>query len=171
MTELTSKTIAELRDGIRGGEFSAREVAESYNAAVAAAKSLNAFTVETPDDALAAADAADKSRGDGDLPPLAGAGEERVFPRALDSTVRRGARCDELRQRVERGDHLERALETLVLPLGERAPDQRLEPGGQSLARAGHRLRRLRQDREEYGLLTRTAERSLAAEHLMEHDA
>ena len=72
MTELTLKTIAELRDGFRGGEFSAREVAEQYNAAVAAARQLNAFTVETPDDALAAADAADKGRGSGELGALAG---------------------------------------------------------------------------------------------------
>ena len=39
---LTSKTIAELRDGFRGGEFSAREIAEAYNAAVAGARLLNA---------------------------------------------------------------------------------------------------------------------------------
>ena len=38
MSELTAKTIAELRDGIRSGEFKAREVAEAYNAAVAAAR-------------------------------------------------------------------------------------------------------------------------------------
>jgi aspartyl-tRNA(Asn)/glutamyl-tRNA(Gln) amidotransferase subunit A len=67
---LTDKTIAELRSGIRGGEFSAREVAEAYNAAVAGAKALNAYTVETPEDALAAADAADQVRGQGG--PLAG---------------------------------------------------------------------------------------------------
>ena len=72
MSELTSLTIAELRDGIRSGEFTAREIAEEFNAAVAAAKLLNAYTVETPDDALAAADAADKARGSGDLPSLAG---------------------------------------------------------------------------------------------------
>src|SRR4051795_10782459 len=72
MTELTSKTIAELRDGFRSGEFSAREVAEAYNAAVAASKALNAYTVETPDDALAAAEAADKARRQADLPALAG---------------------------------------------------------------------------------------------------
>ena len=72
MTGFTDLTIAELRDGIRRGEFSAREVAEAYNAAVASARGLNAFTVETPEDALAAADAADKARGQGDLPPLAG---------------------------------------------------------------------------------------------------
>ena len=69
---LTAKTIAELRDGFRGGEFSAREVAESFNAAVAGARGLNAFTVETPEDALAAADAADKARGGGELGALAG---------------------------------------------------------------------------------------------------
>ena len=72
MTELTAKTIAELRDGLRGGEFNAREIAEAYNAAVAAARTLNAYTVETPEDALAAADAADKARGSGDLASLAG---------------------------------------------------------------------------------------------------
>jgi aspartyl-tRNA(Asn)/glutamyl-tRNA(Gln) amidotransferase subunit A len=72
MSEITSKTIAELRDGFRSGEFTAREIAESYNAAVAAARLLNAYTVETPEDALAAADAADKARGSGDLGSLAG---------------------------------------------------------------------------------------------------
>jgi aspartyl-tRNA(Asn)/glutamyl-tRNA(Gln) amidotransferase subunit A len=71
VTELTSKTIAELRDGFRGGEFTALEIAQSFNAAVAAARLLNAYTVETPDDALAAADAADKARG-GELGSLAG---------------------------------------------------------------------------------------------------
>ncbi len=72
MSELTSLTIAELRDGFRGGEFSAREIAEQFNAAVADAKALNAYTVETPDDAFAAADAADKARGSDDLGSLAG---------------------------------------------------------------------------------------------------
>ena len=72
MTELTSKTIAELRDGFRAGEFSAREIADSFNGAVAAARTLNAYTVETPEDALAAADAADKARGSGDIASLAG---------------------------------------------------------------------------------------------------
>jgi aspartyl-tRNA(Asn)/glutamyl-tRNA(Gln) amidotransferase subunit A len=69
VVELTSKTIAELRDGIRGRQFSAREVAEAYSAAVAGARSLNAYTVETPEDALAAAEAADSGKATG---PLAG---------------------------------------------------------------------------------------------------
>ena len=72
MSELTEKTIADLRDGLRAGEFSAREVAEAYNDAVASARTLNAYTVETPEDALSAAEAADNARGSGDLGPLAG---------------------------------------------------------------------------------------------------
>jgi aspartyl-tRNA(Asn)/glutamyl-tRNA(Gln) amidotransferase subunit A len=72
VSELTLKTIAELRDGIAGGEFSAREVAEAYNAAVAAGRALNAYTVETPELALAAAAEADKARAAGALKPLSG---------------------------------------------------------------------------------------------------
>ena len=90
MSELTSKTIAELRDGIRAGAFSAREVAEAYNDAVAGAKLLNAYTVTTPDDAFAAAEAADKARGSSDLPALAGIplGIKDLFAtRGVDTTA------------------------------------------------------------------------------------
>ena len=69
MSELTSKTIADLRRGLGSREFSAREVAEAFNSAVAAAKTLNAYTIETPEDALAAAEAADSGKATG---PLAG---------------------------------------------------------------------------------------------------
>ncbi|HZU50365.1 MAG TPA: Asp-tRNA(Asn)/Glu-tRNA(Gln) amidotransferase subunit GatA [Sphingomicrobium sp.] len=72
MSDLNSKTIAELRDGFRAGHFSAREIAENFNAAVAGARTLNAYTLETPDDALAAADTADQARASGDLLPLSG---------------------------------------------------------------------------------------------------
>ena len=73
MTKITDLGVAGLRDGFRAGEFSAREVAEAFNAAVSGAKALNAFIVETPDHALAAADAADKARAAGEAPkPLAG---------------------------------------------------------------------------------------------------
>ena len=65
--------MAEIRDGFRAGDFSAREVAEGFNANVAAAKALNAFIVETPEKALAAADAADKAKAAGEtLGQLAG---------------------------------------------------------------------------------------------------
>jgi aspartyl-tRNA(Asn)/glutamyl-tRNA(Gln) amidotransferase subunit A len=70
---LTDLTVAELRDGFRAGDFSAREAAVAFSDAVAGAKTLNAFIVETPDHALAAADAADKARAAGEAPkPLAG---------------------------------------------------------------------------------------------------
>ena len=72
MSELTTKTIAELRDGFRSGDFSAREVAEAFNAAVVGARALNAYTVETPEDALAAADTADAARVRGEILPLSG---------------------------------------------------------------------------------------------------
>ena len=72
MAELTSLTLTQLRDGFRGGDFSAREIAESFNAAVAAARALNAYTVETPEDALACAEVADAARQSGDLKPLSG---------------------------------------------------------------------------------------------------
>jgi aspartyl-tRNA(Asn)/glutamyl-tRNA(Gln) amidotransferase subunit A len=55
MTDLTNLTVAQIRDGHRAGDFSAVEVAEAFNANVASAKALNAFIVETPDHALAAA--------------------------------------------------------------------------------------------------------------------
>lgn len=72
MTDLTDLTVAGIRNGFRKGDFSAREVAEAFNANVAAAKALNAFIVETPDHALAAADAADKARAHDKLLPLSG---------------------------------------------------------------------------------------------------
>jgi aspartyl-tRNA(Asn)/glutamyl-tRNA(Gln) amidotransferase subunit A len=72
VTDLTAKTIAELREGFRAREFTAREVAEQYNTAVASARALNAYTVETPEDALAAADAADEARDSGEIGSLAG---------------------------------------------------------------------------------------------------
>jgi aspartyl-tRNA(Asn)/glutamyl-tRNA(Gln) amidotransferase subunit A len=73
MTALTDLGIAAIRDGVRGGDFSAREIASAFIAAAEKARGLNAFTVETPEHALAAAAAADAARAAGDAPkPLAG---------------------------------------------------------------------------------------------------
>jgi aspartyl-tRNA(Asn)/glutamyl-tRNA(Gln) amidotransferase subunit A len=72
MSVLTDLGVAAIRDGFREGEFSAREVAEAFNNAVEKAKGLNAFVIETPDHALAAADAADQARAGGELKPLSG---------------------------------------------------------------------------------------------------
>jgi len=72
MTDLTNLTVAQIRDGHRAGDFSAVEVAEAFNANVAGAKALNAFIVETPELALAAAKTADADRAAGTLKPLSG---------------------------------------------------------------------------------------------------
>ncbi|QZD93493.1 Asp-tRNA(Asn)/Glu-tRNA(Gln) amidotransferase subunit GatA [Qipengyuania xiapuensis] len=66
MTDFTQLGVKQIRDGVAGGDFTAREVAESFNAAVAAAAELNAFIVTTPDHALAAADATDAKRAKGE---------------------------------------------------------------------------------------------------------
>ncbi|MDF7774365.1 Asp-tRNA(Asn)/Glu-tRNA(Gln) amidotransferase subunit GatA [Sphingomonas sp. AOB5] len=73
MGDLTDLGVAELRDGVRGGKFSAREVADAFVIKVSRAKGLNAFIVETPDHAIAAARAADEALARGEtLKPLAG---------------------------------------------------------------------------------------------------
>ncbi len=66
MTDLTELTVAAIRTGVASGDFTAREVAEGFNANVAGAQNaLNAFIVTTPDKALAAADAVDADRAAG----------------------------------------------------------------------------------------------------------
>ncbi|HEX2763184.1 MAG TPA: Asp-tRNA(Asn)/Glu-tRNA(Gln) amidotransferase subunit GatA [Allosphingosinicella sp.] len=70
---LTDLGVAAIRDGVRDGDFSAREVASAFICAAEKARSLNAYVVETPDHALAAADAADAARASGEaLKPLSG---------------------------------------------------------------------------------------------------
>ena len=65
MTALTDLGVKAIRDGVAAGEFTAREVADAFNTAVAAAGALNAFIVATPERALAAADAVDAARSAG----------------------------------------------------------------------------------------------------------
>ncbi|HYJ52403.1 MAG TPA: amidase family protein, partial [Allosphingosinicella sp.] len=72
MSALTDLGVAAIRDGVAAGDFKAREVAEAYIANVEQGRALNAFVVETPEHALAAADAADAARVSGDLKPLSG---------------------------------------------------------------------------------------------------
>jgi aspartyl-tRNA(Asn)/glutamyl-tRNA(Gln) amidotransferase subunit A len=72
MTVLTDLSIAAMKAGLAARDFSARELAEAHLEAMAAARSLNAFTVETPDIALVAADAADRALAAGAAGPLAG---------------------------------------------------------------------------------------------------
>jgi aspartyl-tRNA(Asn)/glutamyl-tRNA(Gln) amidotransferase subunit A len=67
MTALTDLTIADARTGLRKKEFSARDLAEAHIAAVAEARPLNAYLVETPEQALAMATRSDErlARGEG----------------------------------------------------------------------------------------------------------
>jgi aspartyl-tRNA(Asn)/glutamyl-tRNA(Gln) amidotransferase subunit A len=72
MSALTDLSLAAMRDGLRAKSFSAMELAAAHVAAVEAARALNAFTVETPEHALAAAKAADAALAKGEARPLAG---------------------------------------------------------------------------------------------------
>jgi aspartyl-tRNA(Asn)/glutamyl-tRNA(Gln) amidotransferase subunit A len=63
---LTELGVAAIRDGVAGGDFTAVEVAEAFNANVAAASDLNAFIVATPDAAVEAAKAVDAKRAKGE---------------------------------------------------------------------------------------------------------
>ncbi|HUQ13583.1 MAG TPA: Asp-tRNA(Asn)/Glu-tRNA(Gln) amidotransferase subunit GatA [Novosphingobium sp.] len=65
MSELAELGVAAIRDGVAGGDFSAVEVAEAFNARVAGATALNAFIVATPDKALEAAAVVDADRASG----------------------------------------------------------------------------------------------------------
>jgi aspartyl-tRNA(Asn)/glutamyl-tRNA(Gln) amidotransferase subunit A len=65
MSVVTELGVKAIRDGVAAGEFTAREVAEAFNANVAAASALNAFIVATPEKALEAADKVDADRAAG----------------------------------------------------------------------------------------------------------
>ena len=63
---LTELGVRAIRDGVAAGDFTAREVAEAFNANVAAAQgALNAFIVATPERALDAATRVDADRAAG----------------------------------------------------------------------------------------------------------
>ncbi|WP_419814166.1 Asp-tRNA(Asn)/Glu-tRNA(Gln) amidotransferase subunit GatA [Glacieibacterium sp.] len=72
MTDLTGLSIAAMRDGLRAKSFSAGELAEAHIIAVESARDLNAFIIETPDHARAAAATADAALASGDAKPLSG---------------------------------------------------------------------------------------------------
>ena len=72
MTELTSLTLADARDRLRKKEFSAVELAQAHLATMEKARALNAYVLETPDQALAMARVADARLKSGDARPLEG---------------------------------------------------------------------------------------------------
>ncbi|HZL00258.1 MAG TPA: Asp-tRNA(Asn)/Glu-tRNA(Gln) amidotransferase subunit GatA [Caulobacteraceae bacterium] len=73
MNDLTSLTLKEALDGLAGRRFSSVEITRAHLAAIAAARELNAFVLETPDKALAMAEACDARIAAGDAGPLEGA--------------------------------------------------------------------------------------------------
>ena len=72
MAQATDLTIAEARDALARKELSARELAEAQIAAMEAARPLNIMVTETPEKALAMADASDTRRAGGEAGLLEG---------------------------------------------------------------------------------------------------
>src|SRR5689334_8360035 len=60
MAALTDLTIADAREQLRAKKISARELTSAHVDAMAKAKSLNAFITDTPEKAMAMAEASDK---------------------------------------------------------------------------------------------------------------
>jgi aspartyl-tRNA(Asn)/glutamyl-tRNA(Gln) amidotransferase subunit A len=72
MTELTSLTLADARDRLRKRDISAVELANAHVDAVAKARALNAFVLETPERAIEMARASDARLAKGEAGPLEG---------------------------------------------------------------------------------------------------
>ena len=73
MSELTSLTLKAALDGLASKSFSSVEITEAHVAAVEAARSLNAYVLETPEKALDMAKASDARRAAGTAGRLEGA--------------------------------------------------------------------------------------------------
>ncbi|MBS0534186.1 MAG: Asp-tRNA(Asn)/Glu-tRNA(Gln) amidotransferase subunit GatA [Proteobacteria bacterium] len=72
MTELTTLTLAEARDRLRKKDLSSAELTAAHLAAMEKARALNAFVLETPEQAAAMAKASDARIARGDAGPLEG---------------------------------------------------------------------------------------------------
>ena len=73
MSDLTRLTLKAALDGLEAKAFSSVELTQAHIDAVAGARALNAFILETPDQALAMAQDADSRRAKGEAGPLTGA--------------------------------------------------------------------------------------------------
>jgi aspartyl-tRNA(Asn)/glutamyl-tRNA(Gln) amidotransferase subunit A len=73
MTELTRLTLKDALAGLKARRFSAVEIAQAHLDAIAAARVLNAYVLETPEQALAMAAASDARLAAGEGGPLEGA--------------------------------------------------------------------------------------------------
>jgi len=72
MTDLTSLTLAEARAGLASKSFTSLELTDAHLTAIEAARALNAFVLETPDQARSMARAADAWIAKGEGGPLGG---------------------------------------------------------------------------------------------------
>ena len=72
MTDLTQLTIAEALAGLKTKSFSATDLTRAYLAAMEKGRGLNAYVLETPDKALAMAEASDARIARGEFGPLEG---------------------------------------------------------------------------------------------------
>ena len=72
MTDLTNLTLTEARDGLRAKSFTSTELTQAHLEAVAQAKALNAYVLETPERALEMAKASDARLAKGEGGPLEG---------------------------------------------------------------------------------------------------
>jgi aspartyl-tRNA(Asn)/glutamyl-tRNA(Gln) amidotransferase subunit A len=72
MTDLTSLTLAAARQGLAKKSFTSLELTDAHLTAIEAARALNAFVLETPDQARRMAREADAKLAKGDGGPLGG---------------------------------------------------------------------------------------------------
>ena len=72
MSELTALTLAEARDGLKKKSFSAAELTAAHLAAIEQARALNAYVLETPEQAADMAKASDARLAKGEGGPLEG---------------------------------------------------------------------------------------------------
>ena len=94
MSELTSLTLKDALAGLKARAFSSEEITRAHLGAIASARALNAFVLETPEIAIAMARAADErlARGDGQaLEALRSASRTSSAPRASDQPPARAS--------------------------------------------------------------------------------
>jgi aspartyl-tRNA(Asn)/glutamyl-tRNA(Gln) amidotransferase subunit A len=72
VSELTSLTLTQARDGLAKKDFTAADLAAAHVAAIEKARALNAFVLETPERALEMAKASDARVAKGEAGPLEG---------------------------------------------------------------------------------------------------
>ncbi|MET0604850.1 MAG: amidase, partial [Beijerinckiaceae bacterium] len=72
MSDLISLTLADAHDGLKAKRFSSRDITRAHIDAIEKARPLNAYVLETPEHALAQADASDARLAKGEGGPLEG---------------------------------------------------------------------------------------------------